>query len=135
MKRFCGWLFNRLALGSLVMFTASAIYFLVILRLESQPRGIQIETTIPSDADEILVINFSSVEHWEYTPWDNKWYFMSGGPVITCALAVLPLAWVGRVWLNKLRAPVWTAECMNCGYDLRATPDRCPECGTIPPKK
>jgi len=68
----------------------------------------------------------------------------SPGPKVTMDMFLLPywlptaIAGIAPAWwlLNLLRRPVALrcadGRCTTCGYDLRATPDRCPECGRAP---
>jgi hypothetical protein len=40
------------------------------------------------------------------------------------------LYWFGRwIYVLKMRARARIGLCPSCGYDVRATPNRCPECG------
>ena len=44
--------------------------------------------------------------------------------------AMLPVGWgVARRYGGRRRSRIDRNVCLNCGYDLRASPDRCPECG------
>jgi hypothetical protein len=82
--------------------------------------------TYDRDHPEKLAGYHRIIEH------DRKMVILNFWPCLG-AVALLPTITflnMGRRAYIKRRALRLT-HCQQCGYDLRATPDRCPECGTV----
>ena len=52
---------------------------------------------------------------------------------LVIALMILPVRYLTmKVRVRKHFGP---GQCAQCGYDIRVTPKRCPECGMVPAGK
>jgi hypothetical protein len=80
------------------------------------PRG---PGRMPAAASSGMLPEVRSRTHYLFVP---MWFAV----LITAAA---PLATSCALWRARRRRRRQRDVCINCGYDLRASPERCPECG------
>ena len=77
---------------------------------------------------------FAGFHYFSHPP---QWGYFSDTRILVIPYwfpLVLSLTPLVPIWRRARRAAkVRAGVCLGCGYDLRATPERCPECGIAPP--
>jgi hypothetical protein len=77
------------------------------------------------DRGTLIMGGLAPIHFWGDRFWDIQvqWW------ALALLASVLPAGWIRFIWLRRARAR--EGCCAHCGYDLRASKGRCPECGTL----
>jgi hypothetical protein len=75
----------------------------------------------------LVEVVLAGLTYWLVSLWPAV--TEAGGVLLLLVLVAYWAVRSHREFLRRQRA----GRCPACGYDLRVTPDRCPECGTTPP--
>ncbi|HZL35547.1 MAG TPA: hypothetical protein VFC78_09570 [Tepidisphaeraceae bacterium] len=77
---------------------------------------------------------YGVADYDSYSPGMHFWWMRVAYWIIAAASGVLPAARLAGMTVGTLnrRRRFRRGRCSFCGYDLRATPARCPECGSVP---
>ena len=93
--------------------------------------------TFAWDATVVVLVEVASDEGvrglgFSYAASSNAGVLVTPSWFVAGLLAIVPAVWLRR--RRGIRRRCRLGLCPACGYDLRATPDRCPECGIVPQK-
>lgn len=83
-------------------------------------------------------MSFPKGYRWQFLLWPsismssnatNRSTALRVGYPLMMIVVVLPLVGTASVDFFRWRRRSMQGQCVRCGYDLRASPERCPECG------